>query len=96
MQILLILLALLTSSPRVLYPQTTVPPGDPLVGLWGTGQSFGPLVRGTLTIDSRQARWRATIAGFEVSVERNADRLKFSLPGGAGATEADVRNSYPY
>jgi CubicO group peptidase (beta-lactamase class C family) len=84
MPFFLFLLALLNSSPSRLYPQTTTAPGDPLVGLWGTEQSFGPLVHGTLTIDSRQARSRATIAGFEVSVERNADRLNFSLPGGAG------------
>ncbi len=47
-------------------------------------QSFGPLVRGTLTVDAQQAQWRAAIAGFEVSVERNGDRLSFSLPNGAG------------
>lgn len=45
-------------------------------------QSFGPLVRGTLTIDARQAQWRAAIAGFELSVERHGDRLSFS--DGAG------------
>jgi CubicO group peptidase (beta-lactamase class C family) len=41
-------------------------------------------VRGTLTIDARQAQWRAAIAGFEVSVDRFGDRLNFSLPNGAG------------
>ena len=84
MRFLLFLLALLLATPSALYPQATTPTGNPLVGLWGTEQSFGPLVRGTLTIDARQAQWRAAIAGFEVSVERNGDRLNFSLPNGAG------------
>ncbi len=66
----------------VLLPQATKP--EQLAGIWGTEQSFGPLVRGTLTIDGRQPQWRAAIAGFEVSVERNRDRLAFSLPDGAG------------
>jgi CubicO group peptidase (beta-lactamase class C family) len=81
---LLFLLALLLASPSALYPQATTPPGNPLVGLWGTEQSFAPLVRGTLTIDARQAQWRAAITGFEVSVGRNGDRLSFSLPNSAG------------
>ncbi|HKF59240.1 MAG TPA: serine hydrolase [Blastocatellia bacterium] len=79
----LILLALLLAGPSVLYPQATTR-GKPLVGLWGTEQSFGPLVRGTLTIDARQAQCRAAIGGFEVSVKRNGDRLSFSLPNGVG------------
>lgn len=77
-------LTLLLIGPTVLYPQAAMPPGNPLAGLWGTEQSFGPLVRGTLTIDARQAQSRAAIAGFEVSVERMGDRLNFSLPNGAG------------
>lgn len=81
---LLFLLALLLASPCALYPQATAPPGNPLVGLWGAEQSFGPLVRGTLTIDARQAQWRAAIAGFEVSVVRSGDRLNFSLPNDVG------------
>ncbi|MGA7314360.1 MAG: serine hydrolase [Silvibacterium sp.] len=84
MRFLLFQIALLLTGPAVLYPQATTPPGNQLVGLWGTEQSFGPLVHGTLTIDARQAQWRAAIDGFEVSVERTGDRLNFSLPNGAG------------
>ena len=69
----------------MLCPQAATPPGSPLLlGLWGAEQSFGPLVRGTLTIDARQTQWRAAIGGFQVSVERDGDRLNFSLPNGAG------------
>jgi CubicO group peptidase (beta-lactamase class C family) len=62
-----------------LYPQDS-PAGGPLVGLWGTEQSFGPLVRGRLTIDARQDPPHAAIAGFDVAVRRNGDQLSFSLP----------------
>ncbi|MGA3129611.1 MAG: serine hydrolase [Terracidiphilus sp.] len=84
MRFLSFLLALLLASPSALYPQAVTSPGDPLVGLWGTEQSFGPLVRGTITIDARHSQWRAAIVGFEVPVERNGDRLNFSLPNGVG------------
>jgi CubicO group peptidase (beta-lactamase class C family) len=82
MRFFLFQIALLLAGPTVLYPQATTPPGNPLVGLWGTEQSFGPLARGTLTIDARQAQWRAAIAGFDVPVERDGNQLKFSLPNG--------------
>src|SRR5215469_9345791 len=65
-------------------PQVATALDNPLVGLWGTEQSFGPLVRGTLTIDGRQPQWRAATAGFDVSVKRNGDLLSFSLPNSAG------------
>ena len=83
MQFLPFLIALLVASPSVLYHQATTR-GNPLVGLWGVEQPFGPLVRGILTIDARHAQWHAAIAGFQASVQHNGDRLSFSLPNGAG------------
>lgn len=80
---LLFLLALLLVSSVVLLPQATNPDRQ-LVGLWGTEQSFGPLVHGALTIDGRQAQWYAAIAGFNAPVDRNGDRITFSLPDEAG------------
>jgi CubicO group peptidase (beta-lactamase class C family) len=55
-----------------------------LLGLWGSEQVFGPLVRGSLTIDGRESQWRASIAGFNVPVERDEKRITFVLPGGVG------------
>ena len=60
------------------------PPGGVLVGLWGSEQCLGPLVRGDLTIDRRQREWRAAIAGFNVPVQRTNGAITFSLPGNAG------------
>jgi hypothetical protein len=60
-----------------------------LVRLWGSEQSFGPLVRGELTIDARGDEWRARIAGYEVPVEHTSfdhtnGEIHFALPGQAG------------
>jgi CubicO group peptidase (beta-lactamase class C family) len=55
-----------------------------LSGVWGSEQVFGPLLRGSLTIDGRKSQWHATIAGFDVPVERDKERISFMLPGGAG------------
>jgi CubicO group peptidase (beta-lactamase class C family) len=79
--VLLTPLALLLASSAALLAQAAASSEQSLVGVWGTEQSFGPLVRGTLTIDGRQARWRAAIAGFNISVDRSGGRITFSLPG---------------
>lgn len=81
--ILSAMLALLASS-GVLLAQAAAKPDQLLTGIWGTEQSLGPLVRGTLTIDGRQDNWRAGITGFNVSVEHNGGRITFELPDSAG------------
>jgi CubicO group peptidase (beta-lactamase class C family) len=62
-----------------------------LLGLWGSEQVFGPLVRGSLTIDGRESQWRAAVAGFDVPVERDKKRITFILPGGAGEFRGHLR-----
>ena len=55
-----------------------------IVGLWGSEQTFGPLVRGELIIDARVDGWRASIAGYEVPVDQTKSEIYFALPGEAG------------
>jgi CubicO group peptidase (beta-lactamase class C family) len=57
---------------------------DGLAGLWGVETSFGPSLRGELTIDGRAADWRASLAGFSAPVRREGDRVRFEIPGGGG------------
>lgn len=76
-----VLLALLSLT---LARAQTSRPATVLVGLWGSEQMLGPVVRGELTIDGRRPTWSARIAGYEVPVERTADEIHFSLPGEAG------------
>src|ERR1051326_1978527 len=63
--------------------QAPKPKPDPLVGLWGIEQTFGPLARGELTIDGRGDDWRAHISGFDVAVTHEKE-ITFSLPDGGG------------
>jgi CubicO group peptidase (beta-lactamase class C family) len=57
---------------------------DVLVGVWGSEQSLGPLVHGALTIDGRGPQWRASIAGFDVPVQRTGRAIAIVLPDGLG------------
>lgn len=76
---------LLLAAPVRLFPQAPSAQGPrSLAGLWGVEQSFGPLVRGELTIDGRQAPWTASTSGFQALVQRSGDRITLVLPGGAG------------
>src|SRR5262249_6297740 len=61
---------------------------DALVGLWGYEQIIGPWVAGELTVDARGPEWRARIAGYDVALKRQGDRLEFALPGSAGELRA--------
>lgn len=70
--------------------QTRLPlPGDDLVGLWGSESTFGPEVRGDITLERRAGHWLARIAGFEVSALAGT-HLRFVLPGGQGELRARV------
>jgi CubicO group peptidase (beta-lactamase class C family) len=76
--------ALLLACGVTLLAQATPNAEESLVGVWGTEQTFGPLARGILTIDGRQAQWRGDIAGFNVPVEHRDGRITLTLPHGAG------------
>jgi len=57
---------------------------DALVGIWASEMDLGPLVHGELTVDGRASRWRASIAGFDIPVQREKDSVRFNVPGGQG------------
>jgi len=61
---------------------------EALVGLWGFEQLIGPLVAGELTVDARGSEWRARIAGYDVGLKRQGERLEFALPASAGELRA--------
>lgn len=64
-------------------PADAAAPPD-LVGLWGNETVSGPLLAGTITVDGRQAPWRASVGGLSVAVERDGDAISFATPGGQG------------
>ncbi|HKF42578.1 MAG TPA: serine hydrolase [Thermoanaerobaculia bacterium] len=56
-----------------------------LAGLWGVSRSFGPEIRGELTIRQAGGAWRAQIAGASAPGEIKDGELRFSLPGNRGS-----------
>src|SRR5690349_10144107 len=62
--------------------------GDELIGLWGAETTFGPQVRGELTLARGSDRWVIRIAGFEASATRSREDLRVALPGGQGEFRA--------
>jgi CubicO group peptidase (beta-lactamase class C family) len=76
-----LILLLLGSS---LWSQAVVPSDEKLLGLWGVEQTYGPTVRGDLTIDTRGSEWHAQLAGFDAVVELHEQQLRFALAGDHG------------
>jgi len=73
----LLVLAIAFSS-SVVSAQTVAE--DPLSGVWGAEVRFGMPVEGELTLDGRGGVWRASIAGFQVAVEKTGSDIRFMLP----------------
>jgi CubicO group peptidase (beta-lactamase class C family) len=64
---------------------------DPdLVGLWEAKRSFGPEVRGTLTLVTRESIVVADIAGYVVPTRMSGRERAFELPDGRGAFRGKV------
>ena len=71
-----------------LVPASAQPasPAPDLVGLWGTTRSFGPEIRGELTIRRAGDGWRAEIGGTWAPVEMTGGgEVRFALAGNKGS-----------
>jgi len=70
-----------------LVPASAQPanPGPDLIGLWGTTRSFGPEIRGELTIRRAGNGWRADIGGTWATVEMGGSEVRFTLAGDKGS-----------
>ena len=67
-----------------LWSQTLNASDEKFLGLWGAEQMYGPIVRGELTIDTREKEWHAYIGGFDAVVEHHEQQLRFRLAGDQG------------
>jgi CubicO group peptidase (beta-lactamase class C family) len=65
-------------------------PLERFIGLWGVEESVGPLVKGDLTIDAREAPGHASISGLHASVIRDGTAVRFTLPGNYGEFRGHV------
>lgn len=84
-------LLLLCALPDQALAEPAQSPSDALIGVWGIEQSLGPLVHGELTLDGRAPQWRASIAGFDVPVERTGSDVTLVLPDGLGEFRGRLR-----
>jgi CubicO group peptidase (beta-lactamase class C family) len=76
-------MAMLTALAASSCNRSAVLPAD-LSGIWASEQSFGPLVRGRLTIDARNKPWQGSIAGFNLSADTNGGDVRMTVPGNQG------------
>ncbi|MCU0252764.1 MAG: beta-lactamase family protein [Vicinamibacterales bacterium] len=63
-------------------------PTPDITGLWGSETTFGPQVRGDLTLERLGESWTLRIGGFEVAAPAGGDSLRLALPGGQGELRA--------
>jgi CubicO group peptidase (beta-lactamase class C family) len=93
--ILAVLLSAVLAVPAGFGEEPPPAPARQLIGLWYAKRRFGPEVRGPLTIEKSAAGWQAQIAGREVKVALENDRLSFAVPDNQGSfrgrLEADGR-----
>ena len=57
---------------------------DSLLGIWASESTFGPELRGELTIAREGSSWRATLAGARSEFEVTGDAVRFAFPNGQG------------
>ena len=92
MRRLLAVVALGVCAISHLDAQTTPQSGDDLVGLWGSETTFGPQVRGELTLERAHGIWTMRIAGFEAMSTVTGDSLSLALPGDQGKLRARIED----
>lgn len=80
----LVLAALSCVTPGMAFALDEAVPATELVGLWKAKNHLGPQVRGPLTLELRDEKWSAEIAGFSVAAEVSDDEIRFELPGARG------------
>ena len=77
-----VLAFLLTATSAV--GQNTKSAEDALIGIWGTEQFMGPILRGPITIANDGKTWRATVGSAETRFTPNGDSVRFSFAGNLG------------
>jgi CubicO group peptidase (beta-lactamase class C family) len=57
---------------------------DSLIGIWASEMTFGPALRGELTIAREASSWHARISNAETKFQTAGDTVRFSFPGNLG------------
>ncbi len=64
-----------------------------LIGIWGMDQVFGPVIKGEVTIDTRDSIWIAGISGYKIHVNHISNSINFALPDNLGEFRGTMDNS---
>jgi CubicO group peptidase (beta-lactamase class C family) len=75
---------ILVGAALLIAPARAASPEDELIGLWGYGTAFGPMLEGDLVVERTGDKWRATFGGLEASVTANGDHIVATFPDGYG------------
>jgi CubicO group peptidase (beta-lactamase class C family) len=79
---LLVAIGLCASS---LAAQTSPPASaERLVGIWGSDNNYGPLLRGELTVGRQNGSWQAQLGGIAVTTPARGDSITLAFPGKLG------------
>ena len=81
-RLLALLVVLLLGMPQAHAQQND--PARQLIGLWAAEQSFGPALRGELTLSRDRGGWSARIMDAEHRFQASGEELRFTLPDGRG------------
>ncbi len=77
--------AALTQAPEPAREQAQAATAqDPLVGIWATETTFGPALRGELTVTREGLSWRATLASAESRFDVTSDSIRCAFSGNLG------------
>jgi CubicO group peptidase (beta-lactamase class C family) len=65
-------------------PARGAKPEDELIGFWGYGTAYGPMLQGEIAVEKIGAGWRATFGGLEAWAAAEGEALRFIFPERAG------------
>lgn len=65
-------------------PSQSPTAADPPIGIWASETTFGPALRGKLTVAREGSVWRATAASAETKFQVTGDSVRFAFPGNLG------------
>ncbi len=72
-----LVLVALAGTPAAAAQQPT--PAGSLAGIWGQTLSFGPALRGELTVHRQGSRWRARLGSLESRFQVAGDSVRFTM-----------------
>ncbi len=72
------------ASPSAVAQVAPAPGPGPLIGVWASETTFGPALRGELSVVRGDSSWRATLASVETRFQVHSDSVRFAFPGGLG------------